>query len=44
MPPRDDRADIVKLVIPATVSSVVLAVALFVVVREGYPDATIKWA
>ena len=44
MPPRADRADLVKLVIRATISSIVLAVALFIVVRDGYPDATIKWA
>lgn len=34
MPLWDDRA---KLVIRAIVSSVVLTVALFVVVRDGYP-------
>lgn len=41
MPLWDDRA---KLVIRAIISSVVLSVALFVVLRDGYPDATIKWA
>jgi len=44
MPPRDSRADLVNLIIRASISSIVLAVALFVVVLDGYPDATIKWA
>ena len=41
VPPRDDR---VNLLIRAAISSIVLAVALFVVLRDGYPDATTKWA
>ena len=37
----DDRA---KLVIRAAVSFVALGVAFSVLLREGYPDATQKWA
>jgi len=37
----DDRA---RLAIRAVVSAVVLIVALFIVLNNGYPDATIKWA
>ncbi len=37
----DDRA---RLAISSLVSLVVLVVALFVITKDGYPDATVKWA
>ena len=37
----DDR---LYLLIRSLVTVLVLAVALFVVMKDGYPDATIKWA
>ncbi len=41
MPSWDDRA---RFAIRVTVSFVVLVVALFVITKNGYPDATVKWA
>jgi len=41
VPAWDDRA---KLLIRAAVTFVVLGVAFAVLLRDGYPDATQKWA
>jgi hypothetical protein len=37
----DDRA---SLAIRTVVSLIVLSVGLWIITKDGYPDATIKWA
>ena len=41
MPAWDDRA---RLLIRAAVTFLVLGAAFFILLRDGYPDATQKWA